>query len=152
MILCPTCYRNNVDREQRCVQCGASLIGITDEQNKQSVRRMRCRNRLRGNMVTGFIICFGLQTFFGIPESVLPGSIILNAIFAAIFGIPLGYLVTSYAKSVVGGAAIGCGIGIVYAAVIALVVTHHFTGSAVIIGISTGLIPGAIMGLHVAME
>lgn len=152
MILCPTCFKDNDAQATQCMTCGGSLSGITREMNDETIRKKRHRDRMRGNMITGAILCFGLPTLFGIPLSLLPGALIQNLIFGVVFGVPLGYLVNTYARSVAGGAAIGCAIGVVYCGLIMLLFTHQVDMGAIFLGVMTGLLPGAIMGWHVALE
>jgi len=152
MISCPKCFTNNQKDVPRCISCGTSLVGITEEQNQETIRRFRQRNRLRSHMITGAILCFGLPTVFGFPSSLLPTQLLINVIFGVVFGVPLGYLVSKYASSVVGGAAIGCCVGIVYTALQMLIFYHDLSWIAILIGIGTGIVPGGIMGWHVEQD
>lgn len=152
MIICPSCSASNGDKEPRCSKCGASLLGINESQNKENIRIWRGKQRTRGHILTGVILCFGLPTLFGFPSSLMPMEILRNLFFAILFGAPLGYCVSRFADSVIGGAAIGCGIGIVYCIVTMALSGGPVTIGAILMGIGTGLLPGAIMGLHVSMD
>jgi len=152
MISCPKCFTLNQKDIPRCATCGTSLIGISEEQNQETIHRFRLRNRLRGHMLTGAILCFGLPTVFGLPSSLFPTQLLINAVFGIAFGVPLGLLVSKYANSITGGAAIGCGIGIVYAALQMLIFNHQLSWMAILVGIGTGIVPGGIMGWHVEQD
>ncbi len=149
MIICPKCFFANADRGARCTKCSASIAGISDQENKGRIVEWRERNRRRGHMITGAILCFGLPTVFGLPSSLAPSDLLANALFGLAFGVPLGYLVSRYATTMIGGAFVGCLIGIAYCTAIVLFTGGHVTVIAVLMGISTGIIPGGIMGYHV---
>jgi hypothetical protein len=149
MIICPKCYFANADKDARCTKCGASIAGIPDQENKDRIVEWRDRTRRKNHMITGAILCFGLPTVFGLPSSLAPTNLLANVIFGLAFGVPLGYLVSRYATTMIGGALIGCLIGIAYCTAIMLFMGGHVTLIAVLIGISTGAVPGGIMGYHV---
>lgn len=152
MFICPKCSSHNNEKDVRCGKCGASMLGITDSVNKENAFKLRDKKRLQGHMLTGAILCFSLPTLFGLPLSLMPLDIATNGIFAVIFGVPLGYLVSKFATTTLGGAAIGCGIGVAYCVCFTLFSGNPVTMSSVLMGIGTGMLPGAIMGLHVSMD
>ena len=152
MIICPKCFTDNGNKDTHCRKCGRSILGISEAENQENIWKWRHKARLKGHMVTGVILCFGLPTLFGLPSSLLPDRIFLNLVFGFVFGIPLGYLVSNYAESIVGGAAIGSVIGIVYCVVTMIIFGRSPTISSVLMGIGTGIVPGGIMGLHVEMD
>ncbi len=152
MIICPKCFTDHADKDARCSKCGASILGITDAANKENIRTWRAKRRLRSHMLTGFILCFVLPTLIGLPSSLFPKEIFFNLITGALFGVPLGYFVSKYARTTLGGAAIGCGIGIVYCIVVMFISGSPVTMGAVLMGVGTGILPGAIMGMHVSMD
>lgn len=153
MIICPRCSRIHGDQDGRCIACGASLLGITPDQTQEQARRLRAKRRLQGHLLTGAILCFALPTLIGLPFSLRPLQLASNLLFGAVFGVPLGYLVSAYARTAVGGALIGCGVGLVYCAVGMLLVGMPFSITALLAGmIIIGVVPGAIMGWHVGMD
>jgi hypothetical protein len=152
MLVCTSCWSPSSDTATRCETCGASLLGITAAQNSEHVRSWRERRRRRSHMITGIILCFGLPTLFGLPSTLMPGEILKSLVFGVVFGAPLGYCVSRFADSTLGGAAIGCGIGILYCIVTMTLAGAPVTVVTVLLGIGTGLLPGAIMGLHVSLD
>lgn len=152
MIICPKCFKDNGDKDVRCSKCGASLLHITEAQNKENIFKWRDKQRFKNHMITGAILCFGLPTLFGLPMSILPVELLYNALFGILFGVPLGYCVSRFADSLWGGAIIGCGVGIAYCAVTSLCFGGTVDITSILFGIGTGLIPGAIMGLHVELD
>jgi hypothetical protein len=95
-------------------------------------------------MTTGVILCFGLPTLFGLPSSLLPGEIFTNLLYGVVIGAPLGYCVSQFADSTLGGAAIGCGIGIFYCIVTMALAGGPVTVGAVLLGIGTGILPAPL--------
>lgn len=152
MLICTSCWSTNPDKASRCEKCRTSLLGITAAQNSENVGAWRERRRRRSHMITGIILCFGLPTLFGLPSSLLPGGILTNLLYGVVFGAPLGYCVSRFADSTLGGAAIGCGIGIFYCIVTMALAGGPVTVGAVLLGIGTGILPGAIMGMHVSLD
>lgn len=152
MLICTSCWSTNSDKVPRCEQCGMSLLGITAAQNSENVARWRERRRRRSHMLTGIILCFGLPTLFGLPTSLMPTELLANLLYGLVFGVPLGYCVSRFADSTLGGAAIGCGIGIIYCVVTMLLAGGPVTAVAILMGIGTGVLPGAIMGMHVSLD
>lgn len=152
MLICPTCNALYKDRQPRCARCGASLLGIDEAANADAVRRWRDRQRLRGHLLTGVLLCFGLPTLFGLPGSLLPGALLGNLLFGVLFGVPLAWGVSRFAGSTLGGAAVGCVVGFAYCLATFLCAGAPVTMATVLMGIGTGLLPGAIMGMHVGMD
>jgi len=152
MIICPKCLTDNGNKDSRCRKCRASILGISEAENQENIWKWRRKKRLKEHTVTGVILCFGLPTLFGLPSSLLPDRIFFNLVFGFVFGIPLGYLVSKYAESMIGGAAIGCVIGIVYCVITMIILGGSATILSVLLGISIGIVPGGIMGWHVEMD
>lgn len=152
MRICTACWTANRDTGSRCERCSASLMAMTEAQNAENIRRWRERRRIRSHIITGVILCFGLPTLFGLPGSLLPTEILWNLAFAVVFGVPLGYCVSRFAESMLGGAVVGACIGIVYCAISMLLAGGPVTLGAILLGIGMGVIPGAIMGLHVSLD
>jgi hypothetical protein len=129
----------------------AAPVAVPDD--REAARARRLAHRLRSHALAGFILCFALRTVFGLPGSLLPGELFGNLLGAIIFGIPLGYLVSRSGGGVAKGAAIGCVIGIAYAfCVLSWYGFHHVGLFAIASGISSGLLPGALIGWHVDLD
>ena len=136
----------------RCAACGLSLVAVTAAEEAATATRIRRARRNRGHMLTGAILCVALPTLMGLPISLLPSQLLANLVFGVLFGVPLGWAVSRFASSMLGGAAIGALVGIAYVGTWSLLAEGGLGLSEVLVGIATGLLPGAIMGWHVAQD
>ncbi|MFM2090667.1 MAG: hypothetical protein RLZZ127_1156 [Planctomycetota bacterium] len=126
-----------------------SLLGQTPAAAAETARRIRASRRLRGHLIAGVLLCFGLPTLFGLPFSLLPASLVANLVFGVVFGLPLAWMVSRMARTTLGGALIGCGLGVALCTVQTAFMQVPFSLGTVLAGLATGILPGAIMGWHV---
>jgi predicted nucleic acid-binding Zn ribbon protein len=127
MPLCSTCQRLNPAGVHHCLQCGSALRLTNVVAQAEDSWRLRARERRRNHAITGML---------------------LIALQAVILGAPLGWLVSAAGGGLLIGAAIGAGFSLVLA-LIGWVFGSGSLLSAVLIGMGSGLLPGAIMGWHV---
>jgi hypothetical protein len=121
--------------------------------------RVRVRERCLQHGWAGAGIVLGLTTLFGLPRSLLPLTLLLNAFYALLFGFPLGFL-ASYGRvgrfrGALLGAAMGGAFGLVAVAVHALGPRAIDLRTAILeVGVSAilGIFCGGLVGFHVESD
>lgn len=149
MIICPKCLSVNKNKDQKCTKCGVSIDNISEKENRENLWRYRLKHRLRSHMLTGFLLCAGLPILLDlITINFTFTAFIVHIIFGFIFGVPLGYLVSRFSESIIGGVAIGCSLGLTYYLLVWLIFGGPFSVIAAFSAVVSCIIPGGIMGLH----
>ena len=175
---CESCEYDNKPDALVCNLCGANLVSKEEQPQEEEpaarpeipdpdVREReeteqrwakRRKDALKGYAVTGALTFFFLNTFFGLPGSLHPLTLILNVILSVLFGMPVGYLIGAKGGGLVRGAMVSSlffALLRVLLALPAMVSSGRFTESllsAVVGGILIGAIPGGIIGWHVELS
>ena len=120
------------------------------------------RYKMRDHGITGIITFFILNLLIGLPGSLFPLQLLLNAVLSAIFGFPVGYLISRWGGGIGRGVLISSG----FFALLLLVTSapSFFSGNitwnvfglwigiTLLKGLILGIIPGAIIGYHVHLS
>lgn len=117
----------------------------------------RLRSRRKSHAVTGLIAFFAINFLVGLPVSLLPHNLILNLVVSAVFGLPIGYLI-----SISGGGALRGGLISMAALMAARIILgipdllndvpfNDVVASGCGFGL-LGLIPGILIGVHVSID
>lgn len=175
---CDSCNYENKEESFVCNLCGANLqsrdvpsqpemskaqldnIAEMQREKEENDRQWEERRKraLKGYAVTGALTFFILNAVFGFPQSLHPLTFILNIIFSALFGLPLGYLIGTKGGGLVKGAIIS---SVFFAALRILFIVPSMISSgnvtesllsAAVSGILIGAIPGGIIGWHVDLS
>ena len=168
MIQCAGCGSTSAAGLAACAKCGAALPPggassalMDDAREEQAKRELRDRDRVRrirkGHALTGFITFFVINFLLGLPYSLSPVNLFLNLLTSAIFGLPIGYVISLYRGGIVRGALISAGAFIVVRLILGGVdIFRGAPAGAVIFGAFlwgiAGVLPGAIIGLHVESD
>ncbi len=138
-------YTYQLNREQRMT-----------ELRKEREFKARLWRRWLGHGVTGIILCFGINLVGGLPGSIHPLSLILNAMGATVFGFPLGFCVSRFNAGLFKGVLIGALFGGFYMLPLVLIVAVAGGGGfgmfVFVLGMLSGVIPGGLLGWHVDMD
>ena len=169
MIGCPSCGATNAQGVPACARCGTSLGGteaspggpaqdLADEtilKNLEDAQRLKRRRMTHA--LTGAATFFLVNLLTGLPGSLGPGTLVLNAITSLGFGLPIGYIISRMGGGVVRGAAISGATFICARLVLAVPALVRGEGGfevllpAILWGIM-GVIPGALIGMHVETD
>jgi hypothetical protein len=134
---------------------------MDDAQEERAKRELRDRDRIRtlrkGHALTGFLTFFAINFLLGLPYSLSPVNLFLNLLTSAVFGLPIGYVISHYRGGMVRGALIAAGAFIVVRLILGGVdIFRGAPAGAVILGAFlwgiAGVLPGAIIGLHVESD
>lgn len=127
----------NVDDLRRELQDDATLKALEDE--------ARIRHRRRLHAFAGAVTFFALLFLAGLPDSLLPANLLVNALISAGAGLPLGYLISRFNAGPVKGALISAAFFLVLGAILA-------GGAQAVLWGALGLLPGALIGWHVELD
>lgn len=163
MIACSACGSTNAAALTACAKCGSPLSGgrraplAQAADDDRIVRELEGRRRLRSlrkmHAVVGAATFFLLNLLLGLPGSLLPGDLVANATGSALFGLPIGYLISRWRAGPYKGALISAGVFVAVRIVIGLV-----NGEGGLIGIGllvwafAGALPGFLIGFHVDQD
>lgn len=160
MIECPSCRATNAAGLELCAKCGAELAGIrggskADELHEAAAKKVlddrdRVRRLRRIHAVVGAMTFFLLQLLLGLPDSLMPLALLLNAIFSAVMGLPIGYLISRLRAGAIGGALISAAAFMLMGLLIGWI-SGEGPRQALFFGL-LGVIPGALIGIHVTMD
>lgn len=155
MIACADCRATNAAGLAACARCGASLdvlrggeraeeveldLARRDLEGKARIRRLR-----RLHAFVGATTFFLLQLLVGLPDSLLPSNLIVNAVVSAALGAPIGYLISRWRAGPLKGALISAGVF----ALLGLVLAGPLQA---FVWATCGLLPGCLIGYHVEMD
>jgi len=120
------------------------------------------RYKMKEHGITGIITFFILNTLVGLPGSLLPWQLLFNAVLSAIFGFPVGYLISRWGGGIGRGILISSGFFALLLLVVSApsVLSGNLTlnvfglwiGITLLKGLIMGIIPGAIIGYHVKLS
>lgn len=162
MIGCAACGSTNAAGLSACARCGGPLSGAALSPLKQAadderlLREARAARRLRSlrrmHAGVGAAIFFILNLLLGLPASLAPSALLANALGSAIFGLPIGYLISRWRAGPYKGALISAGVFILARLLIGLASGDRgaFVG-AFFWGLS-GALPGFLIGFHVDQD
>ena len=117
----------------------------------------RRKGRLKAHAITGAITFFLLGLLLGLPTSLRPTALVVNAVTSVLFGAPLGFLISWFSAGRIQGALIAMG-GFFVILVIVGLFTHDPEASwqsvlgGAFIRCPAGALPGWIIGLHVEVD
>lgn len=162
MIACSACGSTNAPALTTCARCGGSLSGAgrspiaqaaEDERILRGARNeARLRSLRRMHAVVGAMTFFLLNLLLGLPGSLLPGDMVANAIGSALFGLPIGYLISRWRAGPYKGALISAAVFILVRLGIGLASGERgATVGALLWGFS-GALPGFLIGFHVDQD
>ncbi|MBI5777853.1 MAG: hypothetical protein HZA49_00155 [Planctomycetes bacterium] len=147
-------------QDDKLAQLRREYEARTEEQARQAKERRRYKMRDHG--ITGIITFFILNTLAGLPGSLLPWNLVLNAVLSAIFGFPVGYLISRWGGGIGRGVLISWGFFALLLLVVSApsVLSGNLTlnvfglwiGITLLKGLIMGIIPGAIIGYHVMLS
>ncbi|MEW6026172.1 MAG: zinc ribbon domain-containing protein [Planctomycetota bacterium] len=183
---CPSCGSHNADTAKSCNLCSKVFTApvVAQDAVKETVQddklaelrreyaartaeqarqtRERRRYKMRDHGITGIITFFILNTLAGLPGSLLHWNLVINAVLSAIFGFPVGYLISRWGGGVARGVLISAGFFTVLLLItsapsvlrgnLTLNVFGLWIGLTLLRGLIMGIIPGAIIGYHVKLS
>ncbi len=158
---CAACHATSADGVAACPRCGGALTAsgaraseLRDDLLLREVEgALRTRRIRRLHALTGAMTFFLLNLLLGLPQSLAPGALIANAVTSAVFGLPIGWLISRRRGGVVQGALLSAGTFIAVRFLLGLLggAGAAALGPALLWGLS-GLLPGALIGLHVELD
>lgn len=162
MIACADCRATNAAGLAACARCGASLdvlrggeraeeveldLARRDLEGKARIRRLR-----RLHAFVGATTFFLLQLLVGLPDSLLPSNLIVNAVVSAALGAPIGYLISRWRAGPMKGALISGGVFVAVRLLIGLVSGESGTFIWAVAWGFAGALPGFFIGFHVSTD
>ncbi|MEM7308238.1 MAG: hypothetical protein AAF682_16275 [Planctomycetota bacterium] len=127
--------------------------GSHDEYRRNRLYRRRMFQRWVRHGVAGAAATFLFHTLVGLPDSLLIGPVLAHLIGSAIFGFPLGFLISrsqaDVFRGMIYGAAFGALQGIPAFALTGVTGPTAFGIPTLLIGVCGGVLPGAFLGMHV---
>ena len=129
----------------------------SEEEARDESILVRIRSRRKSHAVTGFVIFFVMNFIMALPGSFHPITILLNLIVSAVFGLPIGYLISVMRGGMYRGMAISMGTFMLARIILGI---PELIGGALFSEILTGalylgfvgVIPGLIIGIHVEID
>ncbi len=160
MIRCGTCGATNASGLQVCARCAGALdpLAVTPGEEEEALRSLRegerLKDRRKAHACTGAITFLLLNLLVGLPSSLLPWNLVLNALTSMVFGLPVGWLISRLGGGPWRGAFISMATFIAARIVLGL---PSLLGSGTMGGVLFaaaiwglgGVIPGLIIGYHV---
>lgn len=115
------------------------------------------KRRLRSHAIAGAITFFLLELLLGLPMSLRPAALLVNAILSVLFGAPLGFTISWYAAGRIKGALISMAGFFILIAVVGFLTMDPDTKVGEVLGgallrCPAGALPGWIIGLHVEVD
>lgn len=151
MPLCSACQRLTPAGAHHCPSCGAAQRPQDVVAQAEHSSRIRDRERPLRYALTCVLVMLIVQVVFRLPQSLSSITLRSIAFQALLLGTPLGWLVSVAGGGLMTGAAIGAGFGVVLAIIVGIFGDASLQ-SAAVLGISSGLLPGAIMGWHMEQD
>ena len=176
---CPNCGNEEKDDALFCSMCKqvfrkdyptdssgpkAEPLTAADEeylrkmQHRQNLRENYLKKKLKAHSITGALTFAILAIFFGLPGSLHPLRLIIILILSAVFGLPLGYIISVNGGGAVRGALISAGVFTLLLLIMSIPiiiqgdVRLYQIILLIIQGAISGAIPGAIIGWHVDLD
>jgi hypothetical protein len=96
---------------------------------------------------------FAINLLLGLPHSLHPSALVQNAVVSALFGLPIGWVISWRRGGPIQGALISAAAFVVVRLVLGLIegLGPAAYVQAVVWGVC-GLLPGALIGIHVEMD
>ncbi len=168
MITCGSCSATNADGIAACAKCGAALsesgaaTGVPHALHEEKLARevegrQRIRRVRKAHAVVGAATFFLLNLLLGLPMSLSPFRMAGNLVVSCIFGLPIGWIISSWRGGMFRGALISAATFIVIRLILGgfeILNGAKSDGvfiSAIIWGTS-GVLPGAFIGFHVDQD
>lgn len=126
-----------------------------EDEKRQQLWKARRERKLKVHTVAGMLIFFVLNIFFGSPSVFEPLNMFITFVMSAIFGLPLGFLISLVGGGMPRGALVSSvAFTLVWALLILLGVAEaeHFLLESLVAGALFGAIPGALIGWHVNLD
>ena len=162
MKACKACGATNAASVPFCAKCGGSMAGAGAALAKENaaddaiVRELAEKDRLKrrriGHAITGVLTFFLINLLFGLPGSLHPANLLSNAIVSAIFGAPIGYLISRFNAGPMKGAMISSGTFLAVLAVLSLISSDKPGAVGFIAAVLAGAMPGYLIGFHVRSD
>lgn len=142
-----------------CAKCGAKLDpevavdlrppSVADDPGR--LRRLRLNHALAGAMTFFFI-----NLLVGFPNSFKIANLFFNLVLSALFGLPIGWLISKAGGGIYRGAMISAGAFVLLRVILLLPHLGDWGFSAVLAHALPwsllGLLPGAFIGIHVQAD
>lgn len=158
---CAACRSTSAEGVAACPKCGERLTSsgprVSDLRDDVLLREaegaLRTRRIRRLHALTGAMTFFILNLLLGLPQSLAPGPLFVNAITSTIFGLPIGWIISWRRGGALQGALLSAGTFIGVRLLLGILggAGEGALGPALLWGL-TGLLPGALIGLHVEMD
>jgi NhaP-type Na+/H+ or K+/H+ antiporter len=162
MLACASCGSTNAPGVPRCAKCGASMAGAGTALAKENadddavLRELAEKDRLKrrriGHAITGILTFFLINLLFGLPGSLHPLNLLSNAIASAIFGAPIGYLISRFNAGPMKGAMISSATFLVVLVILSLLSGEKPGAVGFIAAVAAGAVPGYLIGFHVSSD
>lgn len=129
-----------------------------EEKLKQEQWEERRRERLKSHAITGAITFALINIIFGFPGSFHPFTLLKILFLSALFGLPLGYIISVRNGGLIQGALISSGVFALLRVVLSIPTIFQSNNPGVVLlsaaigGILIGAIPGGIIGWHVDLS
>lgn len=168
---CPRCASETGNDANRCLRCGTSLIRHrqaaterygnvpveialrkADEEIKARESDRRLRRRWVRHGIIGSAIVIVLNIVFNLPFSILPPFVFVFLLGGALFGFPLGWLLSHQNAEGTRALAIGAAVGIAFASLASLIASGAIGWSTCIGGALSGLLPAYLVSMHIRLE
>lgn len=134
----------------------AKVRSLYEEDDKRvQLWQTRRERRLKLHTVAGMLIFFILNVFFGAPSVFEPLNMFITFLMSAIFGLPLGFVISWVGGGMPKGAIVS---SIAFTMVWALLIligvadAEHVLLESLVAGALFGAIPGALIGWHVNLD
>lgn len=161
MIACAVCGSTNAPTLSQCAKCGGALTGARsalaqEAEDERTLRALRDERRIRYtrrmHAVVGAMTFFILNLLLGLPGSLAPSDLLANAVGSALFGLPIGYLISRRRAGPAQGALISAGVFIAVRLLIGLVSGESGTFIWAVAWGFAGALPGFFIGFHVSQD
>jgi hypothetical protein len=129
-----------------------------EKEAKEKATEERRRQRLKGHAITGALTFAILNILLGLPGSLHPLRLVVILFFSAVFGLPLGYLISLWGGGLMKGAVISSGVFVLLRIVLSVPALFQSSSPVMVLfyavlgGVVAGAIPGAIIGWHVDLD
>ncbi len=168
MTTCGSCGSTSADGIAACAKCGSPLgaggapgaasLAAEDERILREARdRSRVKSVRKSHAITGLITFFLINLLVGLPGSLHPLDLAANFVVSAVFGLPIGYLISARRGGLYRGALISAAALVLARLLLGIVdLARGAEPGAVLLGAflwgMAGVLPGAIIGLHVEQD
>ena len=160
--MCKNVFRK--DYPQESPEERAESLSPEDQEYLRKINTMRdiseknIIRKLKAHSVTGAVTFAILAIVFGFPDSLDPLPLLLILILSAVFGLPLGYIISAKGGGLMRGALISSG---VFTLMFLILNIGRIAGSenpyneilfVFLMGFIFGALPGAVIGYHIDLD